>query len=300
MAGREVQVAEQVQAAGGVAKFIASYTGNLSRVAPKHIDADAFIGLAAAYVARSPQLMEAAQVNPAALVMALRECAALGHTVGKDTYVLTPFRNTKWRDNGRPQWDIVGVEVYKGVLERMFRAGGVQSVHVQVIRESDRFTPGRPGTVPYHDFPWDASVDQRGPLVGVYAWAVMLSGAPSHCILMNRHDVQKHRAASRSGDAFWGPAWPAEGPWTPDMWQKTALHKLEPYVPTSAAYRWEIAAANANGSGWKGVPDAPVVPSAGDGAQDIQDAEILDERGSQGTGADWPDARKPADAAPQQ
>jgi hypothetical protein len=40
----------------------------------------------------------------------------------------------------------------------------------------------------------------------------------------------------------------------------TGLHGLERYVPTSAEYRWQVAlSANAAGSGFAGIPDAPVL-----------------------------------------
>jgi recombination protein RecT len=283
--GSEVEVSQRQE----VTRFIGSYRNNLARVTPKHVDADTFIGLAAAYVGRSPQLVRAAQQNPASLVMALRECASLGHVVGKDSYVLVPFNNRRAQGGV----EVVGVEVYKGVIERMFRAGAVQSVHAVIVRAKDEFELARGPVLPLHRWDPDASVADRGSLRGVYAWAVLASGANSDVVWLNRHDILKYRAVSRSGDAFWGPAWPDEGPWTPDMWRKTALHRLEPLVPTSAAYRWELAQANAAGTGWQGVPDRPVQP----GVADVQDAEVVDEPAPNG-GADWQDVetRKPADS----
>jgi hypothetical protein len=112
----------------------------------------------------------------------------------------------------------------------------------------------------------------------VYAFARLHTGGISQVAWLPKGQVLKHRAVSRSGDSFWGPAWPAEGPWTQDMWKKTALHVLEKFVPTSAAYRWEVARSEAAaGTVLPGVPDRS--PRAAAFAPSIQDAELVDESG---------------------
>jgi recombination protein RecT len=265
---------------GPLHKLVLHYQGNLSRVMPKHVKPDAFIGLAVAYVGTDPKLYEAASVNPQSLIIALRECAALGHTPVKDTFALVPYRNNDPK-KGPPQ-TVVGIETYRGVIERMYRAGGVLSVRARVVREKD-FYDFDPASgvfaVPQHRFPRFAGPSERGHLVGVYAYAVLRSGATSEVIEMGPEDIAKHRAKSRSGEAFWGPEWPLEGPWTQDMWLKTALHKLEALVPTSAEYLWEMAASQSAAAG-AGFPAAPAAagspPSA---AADIEDAVIVGEGG---------------------
>lgn len=265
-------------------ELLRRYTGNLSRVAPKHIEPDAFIGLAAAYIGRSKDLVDAAQRNPQALIHALRECAALGHVVGKDSYVLVPFKDSK-APGGK---SIVGIEVYKGVVERMYRSGGVQSVHAMVVRHRDDFDWFGPDRVPRHAYDIDAGPETRGALRGVYAYARMATGGVQVAWL-NRHDVLKYRLTSRSGDAFWGPAWPDEGPWTVDMWRKTALHRLEAWVPTSAAYRWEMSTVGqVREDAALGVA---VPPDMAGGAPDVVDAELVPERGTEG--AEWPATAEP-------
>jgi recombination protein RecT len=262
---------------GTVTKLIAHYQGNLSRVMPRHVSAEAFTGLGVAYVANDAKLTEAATANPASLIVALRECAALGHMPVKDTFALVPY-NDKNAPGGKR---VVGIETYRGVIERMYRAGGVMSVRVRVVREKD-FYDYDPSSgvfaVPKHRHPRFAGPTERGHLVGVYAYAVLLNGAPSEVIEMGPEDIAKHRAKSRSGDSFWGPEWPAEGPWTPDMWLKTALHKLEALVPTSAEYRWQVAASQSAAAGpWPGVPAGqPGAEGKPPMTGDIEDAEIVE------------------------
>lgn len=276
-------------------------------VAPKHVDAEAFVGLALAMVRRDKYLQEAIAVNSMSFIHALRECAALGHLPMKGIVALTAF-NDKNAIGGK---SIVLIEQYQGVIERMYRAGGVQSVHVEVGRENDavlRFNRTR-DKLPVHEYDEFASPEERGPLKAVYAWAVQLDGSLSYVSWLNRHAVARSRAASASvrfakphnpGGNFWGPEWPKEGPNTEAMWKKTALHRLEAYVPTSAEYRWQLARAQHAGPLSASVGPAVVEPYA-----EYEEGEIVDQgppEPATGTGAggspgrDWPQVAQPPDA----
>lgn len=268
--GKALELAQR-----GPLAFIKSFAGEWAAIAPKHIDPAAFVSLAAAYVRRDAYLTEAMIANPASLILTLRECASLGHVPRKGEFALVPFRDRKAPGG----WSIVGVEEWRGVVERMFRSGGVRAVHVAVGRENDpvlSFQKGR-DQLPRHAYDEFAGRDERGALKAVWAWAD-LHGGPSDVAWLNRHDVARHRGMSKTatsdkgapGGNFWGPEWPGEGPNTEAMWKKTALHVLEGLVPTSAAYRWEVAQAGAAVAAQygSGVPD--VDPAAG---SDWLDAE---------------------------
>lgn len=256
---------ELVAKAGGtLTKFIEAYSGDFARVMPKHVSPEAFIGLAGAYVRRDAKLRQAADVNPASLILALRECAALGHVPQQKIFALVPF-NDKNAPGGKT---VVGIETYHGVIERMYRAGAVQAVKCELVRKHDLFDwdPMRQAVI-RHSYDPHASEEDRGPLAGTYAWAVMTSGINSQVVWLNRHEVMKHQAVART-DAFW------DGPWEPDMWRKTGLHVLERYVPTSAEYRWQVAASEAAAStGFAGVPRGHA-PSPDD---TVYDAELVDD-----------------------
>lgn len=257
---------------GTLTSFIETYEGDFARVMPGHVNVNAFVGLAAAYVRRDDKLRQAAQANPASLILALRECAALGHTPVPKVFALVPFRDNK--NAAAKGWGITGIETYHGVIERMYRAGGVVSVHVELVRRNDTFvwSPMEQRVV-RHEYDPFATDEDRGDLMGVYAWARLFSGSMSQVVWMNRGEVMKHRAASRSGDAFWG------GVWEPSMWKKTAMHQLETYVPTSAEYRWTVAlSGSAAASGFTNIPDVPVLDGGyGPSPDDVVDAELVDE-----------------------
>jgi hypothetical protein len=95
------------------------------------------------------------------------------------------------------------------------------------------------------------------------------------------------------------------------MWLKTVLHGLERWVPTSAEYRQEMAAATAAAvSPATGFPDAvtrrdvrnPAGDTAPDPEADIHDAVIVDEAPSQpDSGAadePWPETAQPGGGRP--
>lgn len=253
--------------AGGITKLVEEYAGDFGRVVPRHIRVEAFMQLAIAYVRRDKALREAAEVNPASLILALRECAALGHVPVPKTYALTAFRSK----DATGGWAIVGIETYHGVIERMYRAGGVQAVKCDLVRATDNFGWDAVNQrVTHHSYDPMADDKTRGELAGVYAYAVLHLGGISRMCWLNRSEVMKHRAVAKT-DKFW------TGPWEPDMWRKTAVHALETWVPTSAEYRWEAAAsASAAASGFTGIPDLPAVDYSRS-PDDIQDAELIDE-----------------------
>lgn len=283
-----------------------AYQKDLAAIVPSHVNASTFMGLAMAYVRRDATLSKAAAMNPLSLVVALREIAALGHVPMRGTAALVAYQSRKPADNG---WNITAIEEVGGVLQRIYRAGGVTTVHCDVVREKDKARFQRTSmALPYHEYDEYADAQERGALKAVYAYATLLNGQPSTVVWMPRGTVMKHRASSKSGDAFWGPAWPAEGPWTEDMWKKTAIHKLSTLVPASAEYRWQLAAAEAAAaSRFEGVPDRPSSAETGGGSDWIdgyaEDAPAATQRPDGAIVSDpperedWPETRQPAGGA---
>lgn len=252
--------------------ILADYGPALALVMPKHVIPEAFMEFAKAQIHADPWLMEAAEKNPRTVILALRECAYLGHVPRKGTFDLVAFnsKDKQGRDLGKV---CTGIEEYTAVIDRMYRAGAVTSVRCEVVRENDHFvwSPNRM-RLPEHEFDALASDADRGPLKGVYAYAVMIDGATvSQVVVMGRGEVMKHKAVAKT-KTFW------EGNWEPDMWRKTALHKLEKYVPTSAEYRITQAASAVAAISGK-FADAPAVePGVGfDDDDAVHDAELVDD-----------------------
>jgi recombination protein RecT len=271
---------------GALDELIESYADNFAAILPRHTSAEAFIGLAVAYIRRDEYLTTAVRANPHSLIIALREIAALGHVPQKGVAALVAYRSRKDGDNG---FSIVAIEEVGGTKQRIMRAGGVTALVCDVVRENDRARFQRTSTpVPYHEYDEFASPEERGPLKAVYAYAILLSGQPSSVVWMPKATVMKHRAASRSGDAFWGPEWPDEGPWTEDMWKKTAMHKLADDLPSSAEYLWQMNASAAAAARSEPPPDKPRADPGDDPERRYIDAEF-----SEGAAPSTPDISPP-------
>lgn len=208
--------------------WLRSQQDDLAMAAASHLKPQTIIRVAQGALRKNDKLMAAAIANPQSLLYCLLDAARLGHEAGTDQYWLVPFGN-----------EVTGIEGYKGVIERMYRAGGVSSVHAEVVRQRDVYRSMGSRTPPVHEYDEFADPDDRGPLRGVYAYAIMADGGCSQVIRMGRAEVMKHKAMSRGSDRSDSP-WVK---WEEPMWKKAPLGALEPYVPTSS--EWLVARAQA-------------------------------------------------------
>jgi recombination protein RecT len=202
--------------------------GMFKTLLPADLDVDVFAGCAASAMYKNPKLAEAAMRAPESLLVALRDCARLGHQPGTDEYALTIRGGA-----------ILGIEQYQGVIHRMFNAGAVKAVHAEVVTNAERLERRDP-LPPVHHVPDDDWMNRDvrvENLKGVYAYAVLDSGAISRVVVMGRAQVEAHRNAAMT-KMIW------DGPFGVSMWLKTACHELEKWVPTSASYRQERARAD--------------------------------------------------------
>jgi recombination protein RecT len=255
------------------AALIKRYSADFAAVLPSHIKADTWVRLAQGALRRNPTLEQAARANPASLLAALLDAARLGLEPATEQYYLVPYK-----DRGRPT--VQGVPGYQGEIELMYRAGAVSSVVVEVVRQGDSFNyqPGR-DTRPEHVVDWFGG--GRGPLIGVYAYAVMTDGATSKVVVLNQAQVHDARGKSASFRSK-----PDTSPWTTDeeaMWLKTGAHRLRKWVPTSAEYRREILRATAEAAR---VSESNELPPPVPDDPDMLDGEVV---------ADWPETAQPPD-----
>lgn len=263
---------------------------HFAAILPDHIEVKGFLGTAAAALYGNADLMKAAERSPDSLITALMRCAALGHQPGTDEFCLTPRKR-----KGVPE--VLGIEGYRGIVERMYRSGAVASVVVREVCAKDffRYVEGEDET-PVHeiggrgstgaDFFGATGSRDRGPMVGVYAYARLTTGAVSRVVILNRDDVLAARDAGgyKADDAY--------SPWNrldggkdhPEftgrsMWWKTAARRLEPWVPTSAEFRREqLRASAAAAATATPAPPVPAAPLTGSDAE-IHDAELVEPDG---------------------
>lgn len=245
---------------------------HIAGILPAHVEVKSFLGTAMAALYADAKLMKAAENAPESLVGALMECASLGHRPGTEEYYLTP-RGGK----------ILGIEGYRGIVERMYRSGAVAAVIVREVCAKDQFTfvEGE-DEVPVHkiagqagggttgaSFFGDGGHADRGEMVGVYAYARLTTGGVSRVVLLSKADVLAARDAGDNDDPRYSPWHRLDGGKDhPEftgraMWWKTAVKRLEPWVPTSAEYRnaearaaAQAAPVSTGGNGHQALPAA--------------------------------------------
>jgi len=200
----------------GPSAIIRQYSADFTSVMPGQINQTAWIRLAQGVLRRDKNLAAIAQRNPGSLMQALMECARLGHEPGTEAFYLVPMGN-----------EIEGWEGYRGVIQRMYRAGAVLAVHVQLVKENDRFRYQPGMVIPEHEVDW---FGDRGATIGAYSYAEMAGGTTSHVVVINREYIAKVRSMSKGSDKPTSP-WVK---WEDAMILKTAVHRLEPFVPTSS------------------------------------------------------------------
>jgi recombination protein RecT len=280
-------------------ELIRQYSSSFATVLPTHVKPETWVRLAqgalkkgkrvAAPNAKDPmhqyhgmfELEVAAANNPGAFLAALLDAARQGLTPGTEEYYLTP-RKVKG------QLEILGITGYQGYVELMYRAGAVSSVIVEVVRQNDRYQYRRGiDRTPIHEYPPFAREAARGPLVGAYAYAEMVTGAVSRVVELNQDDIDRIRKVNPASGSDYSP-WTN---WEAAMWLKSAARQLRKWVPTSAEFRMEIARAAAEA---QKVATAPDAPAGADQAQgDVLEGEVLNDGPADG---DWPDVAQPGTA----
>jgi recombination protein RecT len=210
--------------------LVAQYRSDFATVLPTHVRADTFVRVAQGALKRGKkqgnryELEIAAGNNPGAFMAALLDAARLGLEPGTEQFYLTPRKQ-------KGQLEILGIVGWQGYVELMYRAGAVTTVVAEVVRENDHYEYERGvHEVPVHRYPKFAGEKTRGPLIGVYAYARMTTGAVSRVIELGEEDIEVIKKSAQGANSEYSP-WQTH---TKDMWLKSAVRQLAKWVPTSA------------------------------------------------------------------
>lgn len=196
------------------ATLIQSRQADFYKVLPEQLRDPRWIRLAESAVNKSPQLQNAARSNPASLMQALLKCASLGHEPGGNDFYLVPQKG-----------GIEGWESWRGILKRILFSGKYSKVVAEVVYEGEEFEfdPNNDSR-PRHKIDFLARSKGAKPLMS-YAYAVHLDGTPSMVAVADPGHIAKIRAGKT------GPTW---NQWDTQMYLKSAIKKLEPWVDKSA------------------------------------------------------------------
>lgn len=260
----------------GPEALVRHHRDDLTLVLPTHVKGETWMRLATGALRRDENLRRTATRNPGSFMNALLECARLGHEPGTEAFYLVPFGS-----------EVQGIEGYRGIVERIYRAGSVKAVKAEVVYSNDAFEYSPDMDRPVHrpDYFGD-----RGTIVGAYAYGVFADGSTSKVVVINRAYIDKVKKESKGSDRASSP-WVK---WEESMVLKTVARRLEPWVPTAVEWRNEtpaaqpVAALPTSGGPAAIAPGAP----AGDHGEDEDpiEGELEPEGG-------WPDVAQPGTAA---
>jgi recombination protein RecT len=205
----------------GPEAIVRAHKDDLTLVLPSHVKGETWMRLAYGALRSNQQLLQTATRNPGSLMNALQECARLGHEPGTEAFYLVPFGS-----------EVQGIEGYRGVVERIYRAGAVKAVKAEVVHANDHFEYSPDMDRPIHkpDYFGD-----RGPIIGAYAYGVFQDGSTSKVVVIDRAYIDKVRKESKGSNSPSSP-W---NKWEDQMVLKTVAKRLEPWVPSSTEWRKE-------------------------------------------------------------
>ncbi len=199
----------------GVIDLIDRNEVELGKLLGPDLGVEAFKTAAMTYLRLNPKLYEC---NPYSVVGGLRQGAQLGFQLGPlGHFYLIPFKQ-----------EAVFVIGYRGYVELAYRSGQVKDVIAELVYEGDPFKVTK-GTTPkiVHE---DAGPAGERAIVAAYAVARLRTGGTVSRVIYE-DEWEKARQASalgRQGKGLWDEHRPA-------AIRKTALRRLEPWLPKTAA-----------------------------------------------------------------
>lgn len=195
-------------------------TPQIAQALPRWMDAERFARITMTSVQLTPKLLDC---SPVSLISAVMQCAQLGlepDNVLGHAY-LVPFK-------GRVQI-IVG---YRGIMRLARNSEEVDAIEARAVYEEDvfEFAYGLGDQRRLRHIPSES--DKPGKLRAAYAICRFKGGGEVCEITLPRH-IKKARQASKSASR-------SDSPWQlhpEEMWRKTAVRRLEPFLPLDATAR---------------------------------------------------------------
>ena len=242
-----------------VREIIGQNHRSLTMMLPTHLkeQGPAFLNAAIAACQKNDDLMRGVLQSPQTFINALSEAAQLGLRPGSAEYYLTP------RKAGSVQ-TVLGIIGYQGEIELIYRAGAVTSVIAEVVYANDEYRYERGVDLkPVHRIKGGnfGPRSDRGELMGVYAYGIMVDGSYSRIIEHGADHIADVKKSSQGSTGQYSP-WVK---WPDQMWLKTAVHSLSKWVPTSAEYARQaatLASPHAPAVVGEVVADQPAEPAA--------------------------------------
>jgi len=235
---------------------------------PKYMDGDRLTRITMTTLQMNPKLLDC---DPVSLVSAVMQCAQLG--LEPDSMLghayLVPFKNK-----------VQIILGYRGIMRLARNSDHVVSIEAREVYSEDTFTYqyGDDGARYLRHTPYEGP--DPGKLRASYAIARFKGGGEVWEVVLPRH-IKKAKQSARGAGKSDSPWKLHEG----EMWRKTAVRRLEPFLPLDPIARQAFAIDEAGERGAVQFLDLDV-PEDGEGDEPSDlDALASDSEGA-GAGAD--------------
>jgi len=219
---------------------------------PKYMDGDRLTRITMTTLQMNPKLLDC---DPVSLVSAVMQCAQLG--LEPDSMLghayLVPFKNK-----------VQIILGYRGIMRLARNSDHVVAIEAREVYEKDAFTfkYGDGASRFLHHQP--SELPDPGKLRAAYAIARFKGGGEVWEIVLPRH-IKKAKLSARGAGKSDSPWKAHEG----EMWRKTAVRRLEPFLPLDAVARQAFAIDEAGERGGVQFLDLDVPEEDGDERSDL-------------------------------
>lgn len=203
-----------------VEQLMSARKDQLADVLPEHVSPERFVRVITNAALRNTELHNA---DPVSLFSAAMQCAQDGLMPDNREAFLSTFRNSR---SGKTE--VTYIPMIAGVIKRILQSGEISNLGATLVHENDEFDYYYQNGVE-HTLHRPMLRGDRGPVVGVYAFAASKDGAVFF-EFMTVEEVNNIRSTSRQAENKWGP-WVQH--WG-QMAKKTVIHRLSRRLPMSA------------------------------------------------------------------
>lgn len=196
----------------------------------------------------TPNSIAAVLVNIASTGLSLNPVQKLCYLIPRNVKIKVPGGQDRFEKRAMVE------PSYMGLMKLATDSGAVRSFEAQVVYKGDEFDFDLVDKKPRTHKPYWTMGHQRGPLIGVYGFAILADGSviPEH---MGADEVAKIRGKSdNAGGAIFQD-------WEGEMARKSLVKRLQKYVPRTEKSEAFLAAVDLDNAGFELAP-GPRQPNA--------------------------------------
>lgn len=185
------------------------------RALPEGIRANLFGRVAQNAMLKNPAIKKCTMES---ISKALLDCAACGLLPNGEHAALVPYGKTCQL-----------LVMYQGYIQLAYRTEKVADIGAEIVRENDSFV-WKNGKCALHEYPAFAGEDERGEIIGAWAWACLTNGGTHHekMSFSELMGIKDRSAGGKRKDSPWNHPQDRE-----EMMKKTVFRRLKKWIPSS-------------------------------------------------------------------